>query len=163
MVHRSKKKTDLDFSINSIYFARFFGGCSGLRRPRCTAANRAAARHRVTNKFGDRLTTKLGRHFIFSSVFDLRNSTSLPVATTSSHLAATAIFLDLRSVNDSGTCKENAAAQCRLATNFAAKHVFQIGSRHCAAAFSLQTPKSCTDLHTTLLHKFMLRSHTKSG
>jgi len=27
-------------------------------------------------------------------------------------------------VHDFGTCKENAAAQCRLLTNLAAKHVF---------------------------------------
>jgi len=28
-------------------------------------------------------------------------------------------------VHDFGTCKENAAAQCRLPRNFAAKHVFK--------------------------------------
>ena len=32
-------------------------------------------------------------------------------------------WLMLRSVCEFGTCKENAAAQCRLAMNFAAKHV----------------------------------------
>jgi len=30
-----------------------------------------------------------------------------------------------RSVHEFGTCKENAAAQCRLPTNFSAKHVFE--------------------------------------
>jgi len=38
---------------------------------------------------------------------------------------------------------------------------FKIRSRHCADAFSLQVPKSCTDLNPTLLCTLIFRTHTK--
>ena len=57
-----------------------------------------------------------------------------------------------RSVHDFGTFKESAVAQCRLPIF---KRVWPQDSseiRHCAAAFFLQVPKSCTDLDLTLLY-----------
>ena len=45
-----------------------------------------------------------------------------------------------------------------LKTCLAAKFV---GSWHCAASFSLQVPKSCTDLDPTLLYILILRTYTK--
>jgi len=58
-----------------------------------------------------------------------------------------------RCMHDFITCKKNAAAQCQLPTNLACGQTrFQIGSWHCAAAFSLQVLKSCTDLNQTLVH-----------
>jgi len=36
-----------------------------------------------------------------------------------------------------------------------------VGSQHCAAEFSLQVPKSCTNLNPTLLYISILRTHTK--
>ena len=39
----------------------------------------------------------------------------------------------------------------------------KIRSRHCAAAFSLQVPKSCTDLHPTLLYMSTLGTYNKSS
>jgi len=47
-----------------------------------------------------------------------------------------------------------------LKTCLAAKFV---GSWHCAVLFSLQMPKSCTDLDPTLLCILILRTHTKFG
>ena len=36
-----------------------------------------------------------------------------------------------------------------------------VGSRHCAAAFSLQVPNSCADLHPTLLDISILGTYSK--
>jgi len=36
-----------------------------------------------------------------------------------------------------------------------------MGSRHCAAAFFLRVPKSCTDLDPTLLYILILQTHNK--
>ena len=63
-------------------------------------------------------------------------------------------------MSDFGTCKENTAAQFRLPTTVATNYVFKIGSRHCAAAFSWQVPKSCIDLDPTLLYILILRTRT---
>jgi len=38
---------------------------------------------------------------------------------------------------------------------------FKLGSRHCAAAFSLQVPKSCTDLDPTLPYISTIGTHKK--
>jgi len=60
-----------------------------------------------------------------------------------------------------GTCKKNAAAQCRLPTNLGAEYFQKMESWHCAAVFSLQVPKSCTDLHSTLLYIWMRGNYSK--
>jgi len=63
-----------------------------------------------------------------------------------------------RSVHDFGTCTENAATQCRLPTNFAAKHVFksEVGT---AQPHSLCKYQSRTDLDWTLLYIMILRTY----
>jgi len=48
---------------------------------------------------------------------------------------------------------------CALPTSdFSARFV---GSRHCAAAFFLQVPKSCKDLDTSLLYTLILETYSK--
>jgi len=56
------------------------------------------------------------------------------------------------------------AKRMRLhSADFRFKNVYKkfVGSRHCAAAFSLQVPKSSTDLDLTLLYISILRTNIK--
>jgi len=66
-----------------------------------------------------------------------------------------------RFVHDFGTCKKNAAAQWRILTNLATKTRLKIPSRHCAAAFSFEVPKSCADLDPTILYISISGTYSK--
>jgi len=67
-----------------------------------------------------------------------------------------------RGESDLGLCMTSVLAKRMPLRDFktclAAKFV---GSRHCAAAFSLQVPKSCTDLDPTLLYISTLGTRSK--
>jgi len=56
-----------------------------------------------------------------------------------------------RSVHDISILQQEWRCAVSNSDTFCVLTRFQIGSQHCAAAFYLQVPKSCTDLDPTLL------------
>ena len=65
-------------------------------------------------------------------------------------------------MHEFGTCKENAAVQCRLPTNLAAKHVkkSEVGTaqRHSVCSTELMNrPTSVSPLHSDIKNTYLIR------